>query len=345
MSLDVENSTVPFVDPSESIEKQANGLVEVLLGWVFRLGGFVLNCIIWDALHRLQNPPATLLWIKHTAFWCNFFLALGITLGATEFLLSLDLTNLSRLSCKGFKFFDMFLAFTPNSLALGVYMDGPLFLSYPAWHHNQNWKRMILKCSACLAVLNFLCCLPLIAVNDFRNGSCEVISQTGMFSMYTLMISLFSVLLTGSSIVFVLSLRHYRKKRSDSVRDKVEFRSSKKANKEDPSAGNTNISTNASGTENRHGTKNNLFSDEDMNAIKFLVSVSIWSAIYGLLFVIVFYAIEIVNERFGKGINFWAYYALYQEFTAGINFFMYVFSREKPRNAILERYSGFIKKR
>ena len=345
MSLDVENSTVPFVDPSESIEKQAYGFVEILLGWVFRLGGFVLNCILWDALHSLRNPAPSLLWIKNLALWCNLFLALRITLGATEFLLSLDLTNFSRLTCKGFKFLDMFLFFNTNSFVLGVYMDSPLFLSYPTWHHNQNWKRIILKCSACFAVLNLLCCLPLIAVNDIRNDSCEVISQTGLFSMYAFMIFLFSILLTGSFIVFVILLRRYRMKRTDSVRDKVEFRASKKANEKETSAGNTNISINASGTDNRHGIKKNLFSADDMKAIKFLLFASIYGFIYGLLFVIVFYAIKLVNEQFGKDVNFWAYFVFYQEFAVGIHLFIFVFSKEKPRNAILERYSGFNKKR
>ena len=159
------------------------------------------------------------------------------------------------------------------------------------------------------------------------------------------MIFLFSILLTGSSFGFVLSLRHYRMKKTESARNKVEFRAPKKANGEDPSAGNTNISINVSSTENRQGTKNNLFSAEDMKAIKFLLSMSFYSFIYGLLFVIVFYAIKLVNEHFGKDINFWAYFALYQEFGAGINFSMLVFSRGKPREYILERYSGFIKKR
>ena len=345
MSIEAENSTVPFVDPSESIEKQDYGFVGVLVGWVFRLGGFVFNCIIWDAMRSLQNPAPTLLWIKHTAVWCNLFLALRITLGASGLFFSLDLESLSRLSCKAIKVLDMFLSFNPNSLVTASYLESALFLSYPTWHYNQNWKRLILKCSVVFPALVFLYSLPLIAAIDIRNGSCEIISQTGMFSMYASMIFLFSILLTGSSFGFVLSLRHYRMKKTESARNKVEFRAPKKANGEDPSAGNTNISINVSSTENRQGTKNNLFSAEDMKAIKFLLSMSFYSFIYGLLFVIVFYAIKLVNEHFGKDINFWAYFALYQEFGAGINFSMLVFSRDKPREYILERYSGFIKKR
>ena len=178
MSSEAENSTVPFVDPSESIEKQDYGFVGVLVGWVFRLGGFVFNCIIWDAMRSLQNPAPTLLWIKHTAVWCNLFLALRITLGASGLFFSLDLESLSRLSCKAVKVLDMFLSFNPNSLVTASYLESALFLSYPTWHYNQNWKRLILKCSVVFPALVFLYSLPLIAAIDIRNGSCEIISQT-----------------------------------------------------------------------------------------------------------------------------------------------------------------------
>ena len=192
--------------------------------------------------------------------------------------------------------------------------------------------------------MSFLCCSPSIVVFYIRDGSCEIVSQTGLFLTYVLLLNSVFVFQTVMNIGFIVGLRQYRMKKTKSNRTKVEFSASREEN-EVPSSGKKNISINAAPTENRHGFKRFGFSTEDLKAIKFTFSIMTMGLIKMLLFVTSFYGVKLVNENLGKNINFWAYFELFLVYWTGTQFFILFLSKDKLRSCIRERWSGFFRKR
>ena len=339
MNSDSVNSTALFVDPSDSpLEKQPFGRVGILVGWALRSIGVVGNCIIWDATHSLKQPGGTMIWVKHMAFWHILYLMRRIILDATRYIFTLDLEDVSRLTCKAFGFLEIYLLFTAYFISSCAHMDGALLLSLPTWYSRQNWSTIILKSSACVAIITFLCCSPSIVVFDIQNGSCEIVSQTRLFLTYTLVFFSFFIYVSAIHIGFIVGLRRYRMKKNKPNRTKVEFSSSKEEKEEVRSAGNKNISINTARTEKFK------FSAEDMKAVKHSFIYMTTPLIQTMLFVTGFYGIKLVNETLGKDINFWAYFELYLVYTLGVQFFILFLSRDKLRSCLRERWSGIFRK-
>ena len=140
-------------------------------------------------------------------------------------------------------------------------MDSAFLLNLPTWYYKKNWNTIIPKWSACVATMVFLCCSPSIVLFDIRNGSCEIVSQTGLFLPYVLFFLLFNIVFFAINIGFLVGLRRYRMKKKTPNRSKVEFSASKEEN-EVLSAGNKNISINTECTEKFK------FSAEDMKNVK-----------------------------------------------------------------------------
>ena len=339
MSLESVNSTALFVDPSDSsLEKQPFGRVGILVGWALRSIGVVGNCIIWDAMHSLKQPGGTMIWLKHLTFWNVLFLMRRIILDATGYIFTLDMEDVSQLTCKTFRFLEIYLFLTVLSIDLCVHMDSAFLLNLPTWYYKKNWNTLIPKSSACVAIMVFLCCLPSIVLFDIRNGSCEIVSQTGLFLTYALLFFSFTTLFSAINIGFLVGLRRYRMKKKETNRSKVEFSASKEEN-EVPAAGNKNISINTERTEKFK------FSAEDIKNVKDSILYMTIGFMLILLFVTGFYGIKLVNENLGKDINFWAYFELITVYMCGLQATVLILSKEKWRGCIRERWSWFFKKR
>ena len=280
-----------------------------------------------------------MIWAKHIAFWHILFPMRRIILDATEYMFTLDLEDVSRLTCKAFRFLEIYIIFTVLLINLCTHMDSTLILRLPAWYHRQNWNTLIPKSSACVAIMVFLCCLPSIVLFDIRDGSCEIVSQTGLFLKYALLFFSFTTLFSAINIGFIVGLRRYRMKKKTTNRSKVEFSASKEDNEEVPSAGKQNISINTARTEK------SIFSAEDMKAMKHTFLNMTMGLIINLLFVTSFYGVQLVNENLGKNINFWAYFELFLVYGTGLQHFIMFLSRDKLRSCIRERWSGFFRKR
>ena len=146
MSLDSVNSTALLVDPSDSpLEQQPFGRVGIFVGWALRSIGVVGNCIIWDAMHSLKDPGGTMIWVKHIAFWNFLYPMRRIILDATEYIFTLDMEDVSRLTCKAFRFLEIFFYFAAYSTSICTHMDSALLISLPTWYSRQNWNTIILK--------------------------------------------------------------------------------------------------------------------------------------------------------------------------------------------------------
>ena len=272
MSLELTNSTESFeAEPESTLENQPFGPWGLIFVWALRCGGFISNCIVLDVLQSLQKPGSSLLWAKYQVIWGNIFVTQRIITGATGFLLSLDVENVSRLSCKAFTFLDIFLFFTTFSHSVGFFLDKALFLKYTAWHYSQNWKNILLKCSTCLVAFNLLCFSPLLAASDIQEKSCDVTSMIIFISVFGIVCAIFIIVIAVSNAVFITELRNYRmKQKKEKDRAKVTC-SVSKTTEEKVSGDNITISISSARTESRPETETFQFSDEEMKAVKFLL--------------------------------------------------------------------------
>ena len=280
-----------------------------------------------------------MIWVKHIAFWQILYQMWRIVLDATVYVFTLDMEDVSIITCKSFRFLEMSFAFNACLTGFCVHVDGTLLITFPTWYSRQNWNTIIPKSSACIAFMTFLCCSPSIFVFDIREGSCEIVSQTGLFLMWILFFFSYFILLFALNISFIVGLHRYRMKKKETNQTKVEFSASKEENEEVPFTGKQNISINTVLTEKFN------FSADDTKAVKYMMFSTTIVLIFPLFIASGFYGVKLVNENLGTNINFWAYFELYLVYTFGLQFIILFLSKDKLRNCLRERWSGFFRKR
>ena len=225
MDYDSENSTVlhPY-STKQSVEYLRENYPLGYFGITFTLalpvGGFISNCVVFDLLHRIENPSTSFLWLKQMAIWNNVYLAY-ITISNVQFLLRLYVMHMLRVTCKTLSLVGTFIFYAAFAHFAPMFVDQALFLLKPTWHYKQDWKKVIPKCSLAIATFSFLYSLPYIAIVDIRNDSCEITHLSLNLANFASFCFAVCVLILSSNILFIVSLRRHRLKQEKEKLNKV----------------------------------------------------------------------------------------------------------------------------
>ena len=220
LSVQSENTSsegMGFVEWITWFGKEAS-VYKTQINWFmicFALLGISLNGIVIDVASKIRNQTSGNKWMKLLAFWDTAFLTI-ITL--EEFLFEtfgIGLDDINVISCKMHPYARFWSTANASAHLVMMAIDRALSITFPTWHYNRNWNKLVPIISVSITFFYAIGILPTLWANQIRGGVC-IVSIDEFLQVYRVVyvISFFVgahfALLLLANITFIYQLRKRR---------------------------------------------------------------------------------------------------------------------------------------